>query len=197
MTLDETPRSVHLRACSQIHERDDDPARNHSCSGNAGSIANPIRADVVVNRNAENRNIVQRYLESCMGDALSHRNELFCEDGISGLWTSDSGDPVFVQGRAAIARYDRWSVRHFPRWRRYDIHVWTTDDPDQLWAECEGEGAIALPGHPPVHYANHFLYSFEMRDGLIAREREFMNPIVEMKALGMDTPTIDLGDFPD
>ena len=145
---------------------------------------------------AANRRVVQTYLESCMGEALLHRSELFCEDGISGLWTSDSGDPVFVQGREEIAKYDRWSARHFPEWRRYDIHVWATDDPNQRWAECEGEGTISRPGHEPVHYANHFLYSFEMRDGLIAREREFMNPIVEMKALGMVTPTIDLGDFP-
>ena len=106
-----------------------------------------------------NRRVVQTYLESCMGEALLHRSELFCEDGISGLWTSDSGDPVFVQGREEIARYDRWSARHFPQWRRYDIRVWMTDDPNHLWAEREGEGTIALPEHEPVHYANHFLYS--------------------------------------
>ena len=35
-----------------------------------------------------------------------------------------------------------------------------------------------------------------MRDGLIYREREFTNPIVEMRALGMPTPAIELGDFP-
>lgn len=58
-------------------------------------------------------------------------------------------------------------------------------------------GHTDLPGHDSVQYTNHFLYCFDMRDGLIVREREFMNPVVEMKALGLATPTIDLGDFPD
>jgi ketosteroid isomerase-like protein len=142
------------------------------------------------------RRIVERYLHSGHGEDLLHRHELFCEDGISGLWTSDSGSPVFAQGRESIARYDLWSAEHFPDWQWHDIRIWQTDDPQQLWAECDGEGTVVLPGHPAVHYANHFIYSFEMRDGLILREREFMNPITEMHALGMHTPTIDLGDFP-
>lgn len=143
-----------------------------------------------------NRAIALRYLHSSTGEALLHRHRLFRHDGVSGLWTSDSGTPVFVRGRDSIARYDVWSSVHFPDWRWYDIRVWTTDDPDRIWAECDGEGTIVLPGHEAVHYGNHFLYSFEMRDGQIAREREFTNPVVEMKALGLTTPTIDLGDFP-
>ncbi len=147
-------------------------------------------------RRARNRATVETYLHSGHGAALLRRHELFCEDGVSGLWTSDSGEPVFCAGRDAIARYDVWSSEHFPDWTWSGIRIWTTDDPDWLWAECDGAGTVILPGHDPVHYENHFIYSFEMRDGLIAREREFMNPIVEMKALGMGTPTIDLGDFP-
>jgi ketosteroid isomerase-like protein len=148
-------------------------------------------------RRARNRAAVETFLHSGHGDALLHRHELFCEDGISGLWTSDTGEPVFVQGRESIARYDLWSAKHFPDWQWRDITIWTTDDVDVVWAECDGSGTLNLPGHDSVQYTNHFLYCFDMRDGLIAREREFMNPIVEMKALGLATPTIDLGDFPD
>ena len=147
-------------------------------------------------RREHNRAMVDKYLHSGHGDALLHRHELFCEDGISGLWTSDSGEPVFAQGRENIAKYDVWSSEHFPDWTWSNITIWTTDDPDRVWAECDGEGNINLPGHDPVFYRNHLIYSFEMRDGLIYREREFMNPIVEMRALGMQTPTIELGDFP-
>lgn len=143
-----------------------------------------------------NRDTVARFLASGHGDALLHRHELFCEDAISGLWTTDSGSPAYAQGRDNIAKYDVWSSQHFPDWEWFNVRIWTTDDPDQLWAEADGRGTVILPGHDPVHYENHFLYSFEMRGGLIAREREFMNPIVEMKALGLPTPTIDLGDFP-
>lgn len=147
-------------------------------------------------RRAANRRVVETYLRSGSGPDLLRRHELFREDGVSGLWTSDDGRPVFATGRSAIARYDEWSARHFPDWRWTNVRIWTTDDPDRLWAEADGEGTLRLPGHGLVDYRNHFLYSFEMRDGLIAREREFTNPIVEMRALGMDTPRIDLGDFP-
>lgn len=143
-----------------------------------------------------NRRTVERFLASGHGDALLHRHELFCTDAISGLWTTDSGAPAYAQGRDNIATYDVWSSQHFPDWEWFNVHIWTTDDPDWLWAEADGRGTVILPGHDPVHYENHFLYSFEMCDGLIAREREFMNPIIEMKALGLTTPTIDLGDFP-
>ena len=67
-------------------------------------------------RREHNRAMVDKYLHSGHGDALLHRHELFCEDGISGLWTSDSGEPVFAQGRENIAKYDVWSSEHFPDW---------------------------------------------------------------------------------
>lgn len=145
---------------------------------------------------ARNEATVRAFLASGHGDALLRRHELFTEDAVSGLWTSDSGSPAFAQGRGNIAVYDVWSSEHFPDWEWFNVRVWTTNDPDWLWAEADGRGTLILPGHDPVHYENHFIYSFEMRDGLIAREREFMNPVVEMKALGLETPTIDLGDFP-
>ncbi|WP_084674514.1 PhzA/PhzB family protein [Bifidobacterium crudilactis] len=143
-----------------------------------------------------NREVVERFLHSGHGESLLRRHELFCEDGIAGLWTSDSGEPVFAQGRDDIALYDVWSSEHFPDWQWSNIRIWSTDDVNQFWAECDGGGTLMLPGHEAVPYQNHFIYSFEMRAGRIAREREFMNPITEMKALGMQTPSIELGDFP-
>ena len=156
-----------------------------------------VDADSVQERAERNRDVVRRYLASGHGDALLDRHRLFTRDGVSGLWTSDSGEPVFVEGRDLIARYDLWSSRHFPDWTWRNVRVWTTDDSDWLWAEADGGGTLILPGHDPVTYDNHFLYSFEMRGGLIAREREFMNPVVEMRALGLRLPRIDLGDFPE
>ncbi|WP_300766955.1 PhzA/PhzB family protein [uncultured Bifidobacterium sp.] len=168
---------------------------NDRSEADDGRIACDDRA-VDDDRAADNRTTVERYLSSGHGEALRRRHELFTEDGISGLWTSDSGHPVAVQGRERIAEYDVWSSRHFPDWTWRNVRVWTTDDPDWLWAEADGGGTVILPGHDPVRYDNHFLYSFEMREGLIFREREFMNPVVEMRALGMTVPTIDLGEFP-
>ncbi len=165
-------------------------------SGDSPSLAG-IAGDSADARARANRRVVETYLRSGSGPALLRRHGLFQEDGVSGLWTSDDGRPVVVTGRETIARYDEWSARHFLDWRWTNVRVWTTDDPDQLWAEADGEGTLRLPGHDPVDYRNHFLYSFEMRDGLIAREREFTNPVVEMRALGMDVPRIDLGDFPE
>ncbi len=63
-------------------------------------------------------------------------------------------------------------------------------DPNFFWVECEGRGDIRFPGYPDGYYENHFIFSFELNDGLITRSREFMNPTMQMRALGIPVPEI-------
>ena len=118
------------------------------------------------------------------------RHELFTEDGRGGLWTTETGVPITIGGRADLARHGVWSLRCFPDWEWYNVRVFETQHPDHFWVECDGRGAIRFPGYPEGHYANHFLHSFELEDGRIARHREFMNPVRQLHALGIAVPAI-------
>ncbi len=54
--------------------------------------------------------------------------------------------------------------------------------------ECDGRGKIFFAGYPEGYYENHFLHSFELSDGLIVRQREFMNPFQQLRALNIPVP---------
>lgn len=139
---------------------------------------------------SRNRTVVERYLNMISGTSRLMRYQLFTDDAEAGLWTTDSGEPIIMQGKANMKRHGEWSLECFPDWKWYNIRIFTTDNPNHLWVECDGRGTIRLPGYPEGIYENHFLHSFEMRDGLIWRSREFMNPVRQLQALGLEVPTI-------
>ncbi|MFJ4682097.1 PhzA/PhzB family protein [Streptomyces sp. NPDC088789] len=136
-----------------------------------------------------NRRTVETYMNTRGQDRL-RRHELFTEDGRGGLWTTDTGAPIEITSRDRLAAHAVWSLRCFPDWEWYDIRIFETQDPNHFWVECEGRGQIRFPGYPPGHYQNHFLHSFELEDGRITRNREFMNPYAQLRALGIPVPRI-------
>lgn len=140
-------------------------------------------------RRTHNRELVARYMD-CRGQDRLKRHELFTEDGVGGLWTSDSGEPIVIRGRDRLAAHAVWSLRCFPDWAWINVEIFDTQDPDRFWVECDGEGRIVYEGYPEGFYRNHFLHSFEFRDGRIKRQREFMNPCQQFRALGIPVPEI-------
>ncbi|MFI6942081.1 PhzA/PhzB family protein [Streptomyces sp. NPDC050418] len=137
-----------------------------------------------------NRATVEKYLEYTKGESRLRRHELFVEHGSGGLWTSDTGAPIVIKGRDRLAEHAVWSLKCFPDWEWYNIRIFETQDPGFFWVECDGHGLIRYPGHPEGHYENHFLHSFELDDGKIIRNREFMNPVEQMRALGLPIPKV-------
>jgi ketosteroid isomerase-like protein len=138
---------------------------------------------------AANRKIVEQYLETRGQDRL-RRHLLFTEDGTGGLWTTDTGEPIAIRGRDRLGEHAVWSLRCFPDWAWTNVRIFETQDPDFFWAECDGEGKIVYPGYPEGYYQNHFLHSFEFRDGKILQQREFMNPCEQFRALGIPVPQV-------
>nr|AAF17496.1 PhzB [Pseudomonas chlororaphis] len=118
------------------------------------------------------------------------RHELFTEDGTGGLWTTDTGAPIVISGKAKLAEHAVWSLKCFPDWEWYNVKVFETDDPNHFWVECDGHGKILFPGYPEGYYENHFLHSFELEDGKVKRNREFMNVFQQLRALGIPVPQI-------
>ncbi len=136
-----------------------------------------------------NREIVRQYMNT-RGEARLKRHLLFAEDGVGGLWTTDSGEPIVIRGRERLAAHAVWSLQCFPDWVWTDIQIFDTQDPERFWVECRGEGAILFPGYPKGQYRNHFIHSFRFENGLIKEQREFMNPCQQFRALGIEVPVV-------
>jgi phenazine biosynthesis protein len=152
--------------------------------------------DTDVDLRRKNRETVEAYLDQISGEKRLTRHKLFTEDGSAGLWTTETGEPIVISGIDKLAKHAKWSLECLPDWRWYNIEIFETQDPNRFWVECDGEGKIIFPRHPVGHYRNHFMHYFRLSDGKIVEQREFMNPILQMRALGIDVPKIDRGDIP-
>ncbi|WP_422766237.1 PhzA/PhzB family protein [Pseudomonas aeruginosa] len=48
----------------------------------------------------------------------------------------------------------------------------------------------------PEYCENHYIHSFELENGRIKRNREFMNPMQKLRALGIAVPQIKRDGIP-
>lgn len=160
---------------------------------NTEPAANVPPTDDEVRRH--NRAIVENYMTTRGEDRL-RRHLLFTEDGVGGLWTNDTGQPIAISGRDRLGEHGVWSLQCFPDWVWTNVEIFDTQDPNRFWVECDGEGQIVFPGYPVGHYRNHFLHSFVFENGKIKQQREFMNPIEQYRALGIAIPTIRRAGIP-
>jgi hypothetical protein len=152
-------------------------------------IADARKQSEETEQREHNRAIVDKYMHTTGQDRLK-RYLLFAEDGVGGLWTSDSGEPIAIRGRDRLAEHAVWSLKCFPDWVWINIEIFDSQDPDQFWVECDGEGKIIYTGYPEGYYRNHFIHSFQFEGGEIKLQREFMNPCQQFRALGIAVPEI-------
>jgi phenazine biosynthesis protein len=130
------------------------------------SELSPFSSDLDLRR--RNRAPVEDYLNR-YGENRLTRYLLFTEDGSAGLYTGDTEKPIVSAGLDLLKAHGEWSLKMFPDWRWFNIEIFQTQDPNHIWAECDGEGQILYPDYPPGHYKNHFLHSFQL-DDVLARE---------------------------
>lgn len=145
---------------------------------------------------SRNRATVEQYMADIAGERRLQRHLLFAEDGSAGLMTTDTGNPIIMSGMDRLAKHGAWSLECLPDWVWYNIEVFETQDPNRFWVECDGKGHIIFPAYGKRWYENHFLHYFLLRDGLIVEQREFMNPVMQLKALGLEVPVVDRGAIP-
>lgn len=139
--------------------------------------------------------IVKDYMSRKGKDRLD-RYTLFTEDGVGGLWTSDTGKPVVSRGHEQLKAHGAWSLKCFPDWVWKNITIYETQDPNRFWVECDGEGKILYSDYAPGYYKNHFIHSFLFEQGKIKEQREFMNPFEQLRALGIEVPEIKRAGIP-
>jgi hypothetical protein len=154
---------------------------------NNATIAHQLTEEELIRDH--NRAVVERYMNT-RGEARLRRHLLFTKDGVGGLWTTESGEPIVIRGRDRLAEHAVWSLRCFPDWEWTNIEIFDTQDPDRFWVECDGQGKIVYSGYAEGWYQNHFLHSFHFEGGRIKQQREFMNPCQQFRALGVPVPEI-------
>ncbi len=142
-----------------------------------------------------NRATVERYMHMKGAERLQ-RHTLFSEDGCGGNWTTQTGEPLVFQGHESLARLAQWLEQCFPDWEWHNVRIFETDDPNHLLVECDGRGKVLIPGYPQGYCENHYLHSFELDNGRIKRNREFMNPVHKLHALGISVPQIKRDGIP-
>jgi ketosteroid isomerase-like protein len=136
-----------------------------------------------------NRNVVNDYM-SRKGDSRLTRYQLFAEDGVGGLWTADTIEPIVAKGHAALKSHGEWSLKCFPDWEWKNVEIYETQDSHKFWVECDGEGKILFADYPDGYYKNHFIFFFLLENGKIKQSKEFMNPYQQLRALGIPIPEV-------
>ena len=159
------------------------------------STAQPTTLHTPDDVRTRNRAVVATYM-NCRGPDRLRRHLLFTADGVGGLWTTETGEPIVIRGRDRLGEHAVWSLRCFPDWVWTDVEIFDTQDPDRFWVECDGAGQIVFPGYPEGHYRNHFLHSFLFENGGIKQQREFMNPCQQFRALGIAVPAVRRAGIP-
>ena len=106
-----------------------------------------------------------------------------------------AANPGF-RGHESLRRLAEWLERCFPDWEWHNVRIFETEDPNHFWVECDGRGKALVPGYPQGYCENHYIHSFELENGRIKRNREFMNPIQKLRALGIAVPQIKRDGIP-
>ncbi|QBN05810.1 PhzA/PhzB family protein [Pseudomonas aeruginosa] len=75
------------------------------------------------------------------------------------------------------------------------MRIFETEDPNHFWSSATARQG-AGPGYPEGYCENHYIHSFELENGRIKRNREFMNPMQKLRALGIAVPQIKRDGIP-
>jgi ketosteroid isomerase-like protein len=87
--------------------------------------------------------------------------------------------PVRIEGRDELGRYLERALGVFSLELKV-ARILITSDPDVVVAEYESTGRVTTTDKP---YANAYITIFEFDGPLIARQREYYNPIPAVEAL--------------
>jgi len=127
------------------------------------------------------RELVEHALELLLAKDMAAFAGLWAEDGILEFPFAAPGYPPRLDGRAAVADYlrgypDVLDVREIPAKMLHQ-----TDDPDVVIAEFEAAGIVVATGQP---YTMRYIAVITVRDGEIARYRDYWSPLAATEAMG-------------
>lgn len=128
-------------------------------------------------------------------DRHEKRKKIYAKDGRFELnfMGQDTRKPVYTYQPNATdrANVETNSTENniFPDWGFHDIKIYSTDDPNMVYATCTGRGMRYDPRFDEPHfYENNYFLEFVMEDGHIKVLRELGNPFKMLQPSGHDVP---------
>ena len=92
-------------------------------------------------------------------------------------------DPERVfEGKGAVLGYLQLILENFEHAVVVDRHTFITGDGDTVFVEGRGDLILKQTGQP---YRNIYVFRFSISDGKITEIREYANPVIYAKALGL------------
>jgi ketosteroid isomerase-like protein len=92
-------------------------------------------------------------------------------------------DPERVfEGKDAVLGYLRLILDNFEQAVVVERHTFITDDGATVFVEGRGDLILKQTGQP---YRNIYVFRFSISDGKITEIREYANPVIYAKALGL------------
>ena len=92
-------------------------------------------------------------------------------------------DPERVfEGKDAVLGYLQLILDNFEQTVLADRHTFITGDGDTVFVEGRGDLILKQTGQP---YRNIYVFRFSISDGKITEIREYANPVIYAKALGL------------
>ena len=124
--------------------------------------------------------VLERSLDAFLSKDMKAWSELCDENVVVEFPFAPEGSPSKLEGRQAIYEY----LRNYPD--TIDIkgipvsRIYLTDDPNTAIAEWSVTGTVISNGNP---YNMSYATFVTVRDGLIAKYKEYWNPMAFLKAL--------------
>ncbi|MDP9794086.1 ketosteroid isomerase-like protein [Catenuloplanes nepalensis] len=121
------------------------------------------------------------HLELLSSGRIDEWVDLFAEDAVYELPYALDGEPSRLTGKVELKNY----MSDFPKTFRIefvDLRFHETVDPSLVVAEARGQNIHLASGRP---YNQTYINVVETRNGRFTHFKDFMNPLVLMKALGL------------
>lgn len=129
----------------------------------------------------QNRLVVERFFHTMETQDFEVIKEIFALEGKQLMPYAPKGYQSSVNGLDAVYKQFSELPSRFAYFR-YPRHLYTTDDPNLIFAKFTGE--IGL--HDGSVYANDYVGTFKMENGKILEYAEYFNPFIMAKAFDID-----------
>jgi ketosteroid isomerase-like protein len=129
----------------------------------------------------QNRLVVERFFHTMETQDFEVIKEIFAPEGKQLMPYAPKGYQNSVNGLDAVYKQFSELPSRFAYFR-YPRHLYTTDDPNLIFAKFTGE--IGL--HDGSVYANDYVGTFKMENGKILEYAEYFNPFIMAKAFDID-----------
>lgn len=130
------------------------------------------------------RAILERWRRAAVDQSVDEMNRLYAADAVHEFPFNAPGVPARLAGRDEIVGWIAEGWRSSPlKYERYHtITIHGTDDPDTIVVEQEAIGTNPATGD----FALPNIIVLTVRDGQIARLRDYVNVLAAMAAIGQD-----------